>query len=140
MACKVFVDANIFLDFALKREDFLVSKRIFELAESEDIQTFTTPSVIHIVAYWLTKSYGANKTKELILSFLRDTKVIDTDHDVAINAISSRINDIEDALQYFAAMDHKLDYFLTRDKDFIKQALPALPIYLPADFLNEVIG
>ena len=140
MICKVFIDANIFLDFALKREDYLASKRIFELAEDDDIQTFTTAAVIHIVAYWLTKNYGANKTKELILSFLLHTRVIDATHDVAINAISSRINDIEDALQYFAAIHHKLDYFLTRDKDLIKQALPALPIYLPADFLREVIG
>ncbi len=139
MAFKVFLDANILLDFTLKREHYPVSKRIIELAVNSDIEAFTTPAIVHIVAYWLTKSYGDKKTKELILSLLLNVTIIEANHEVTINALSSKINDIEDALQYFTALHHKMDYFLTRDKLFVKQALPALPLYLPERFLSEVI-
>jgi len=139
MAFKVFVDANILLDFTLKRVHHPVSKRIIELAVNNDIEAFTTPAIVHIVAYWLTKSYGNKKAKELILSLLLHVTIIDANHETVINAVGSKIDDIEDALQYFTAVHHKMDYFLTRDKLFAKQALPALPLYLPERFLSEMM-
>ena len=139
MAYKVFLDANLLLDFTLKREHYPVSKEIIELAVGGTIQAFTTPAIIHITAYWLTKNYGNRKAKELLLSLLLHVKVIDATHDVAINALCSKIDDIEDALQYFTALHHKMDYFLTRDKLFVKQALPVLSIYFPEQFLSEVM-
>jgi predicted nucleic acid-binding protein len=141
MVYKVFLDANIILDFTLQREQhYQVSKKIVELAINGDIETYTTPSVVHIIAYWLTKHYGSKKTKELILSLLLHVSIIDASHEITVNALCSKIDDIEDALQYFAALHHKMDYFLTRDKAFAKQATPALPLYFPESFLDEVLN
>jgi len=138
MAFKVFLDANILLDLTLQREQYSVSKKILELASDGSLQLFITPAIVHVIAYWLTKAYGKQKTKELILSLLTDVKVIDANHEVVINAVYSKMDDIEDALQYFTAMQHKLDYFLTRDKLLKKMGIPALPVYTPEDFLKEV--
>ena len=63
MAFKVFLDANILLDFTLKREDYAASKQIIELAISGEILAFTTPAIVHITAYWLTKTYGKAKSR-----------------------------------------------------------------------------
>ena len=139
MAFNVFLDANLLLDFTLIREHYPVSKRVIALAVNNDIEAFTTPAIVHIMSYWLTKAYGEKKAKELILSLLQNVRIIDASHDVIINALSSKINDVEDALQYFTAMHHKMDYFLTRDKLFVKQSLPALPLYFPERFLSEVM-
>ena len=138
MAFKVLVDANIVLDFTLKRDQYEVSKRVFELAIGGDVHVFITPSIVHITAYWLTKAYGKQKAKEIILSLLVDIKVIDANHKVVLNAMYSKIDDIEDALQYFTALHHNLDYVITRDKIFKKMAMPALPVYSPEDFFKEV--
>jgi hypothetical protein len=50
----------------------------------------------------------------------------------------SKIKNIEDALQYYTAMHHKIDYFITQDKDLQKESIPTLPIYTPDEFLKEV--
>lgn len=137
MAFKVFLDANILLDFTLKSDDYEQSRAIIELAVNGDIQAFITPSIVHIVGYWLTKTYGNAKAKELLLTLLTDVTVIDLPHEIAVNALHSKINDIEDALQYYTAIHHKLDYFISRDKQLQKQSIPILAVYTPDEFLTE---
>jgi len=137
MASKVFLDANILLDFTLKRDHYDDSKRIIELAVNGQVQAFITPSIVHIVGYWLTKAYGNAKAKELLLTLLADVYVIDISHEITLNALHSKIKDIEDALQYYTAMHHKLDYFITQDKDMQKESIPVLPVYTPEEFLKE---
>lgn len=137
MASKVFLDANILLDFTLKRNEYEQSKQIIELAINGDIQAYITPSILHIVGYWLSKSYGNTKAKEILLTLLSDVTVIDLPHKVVLTALHSKISDIEDALQYYTAIHYKLDYFISRDKLLQKQSIPILPVYTPDEFLNE---
>jgi predicted nucleic acid-binding protein len=139
MASKVFLDANILLDFTLKRDGYNEAKKIIEFAVKGQIQAYITPAIVHIVGYWLTKAYGNAKAKELLLTLLADVQVIDSDHEITLNALHSKIKDIEDALQYYTAMHHKIDYFITLDKGFKKEAIPALPICMPTEFLTEFV-
>ncbi|NCI47427.1 type II toxin-antitoxin system VapC family toxin [Sediminibacterium soli] len=137
MASKVFLDANILLDLTLKRDNFEQARRIIRLAVDGDIQAFMTPSVVHIVGHWLSKAYGNAKAKEILLTLLADITVIDLPHEIAVNALHSRITDIEDALQYYTAIHHKSDYFISRDRQLQKQGIPALAVYTPEEFLEE---
>jgi hypothetical protein len=73
------------------------------------VNAFVTPAIIHIVGYWLRKFYGIKKAKELLLSLLSDIHSIDIPHEIVINALLSKIDDIEDSLQYCSAIHHKLD-------------------------------
>ena len=138
MASKVFLDANVLLDFTLKREDYEQSKQIIELAVNGSIQAFITPSIVHIAGNWLTKAYGNAKAKELLLTLMADVTVIDLPHEVVLNALHSKITDIEDALQYYTAVHHKLDFFISRDKQLQKQSIPLLPVYTPKELLIEI--
>lgn len=138
MASKVFLDANILLDFTLKRDEYEQSRKIIELAINGAIRAFITPSIVHIVGYWLTKAYGNAKAKEILLTLMADVTVIDLPHEIALNALHSKITDIEDALQYYTAVYHKLDYFISRDKQLQKQGIPVLPVYTPKEFLIEI--
>ena len=135
MASKVFLDANILLDFTLKRDEYEQSKQIIELVINGTIQAFITPSIVHIVGYWLTKAYGNAKAKEMLLTLMADVTVIDLLHEIVLNALHSKITDIEDALQYYTAIHHKLDYFVSRDKQLQKQSIPILPVYTPQELL-----
>jgi predicted nucleic acid-binding protein len=138
MASKVFLDTNILLDFTLKRAEFEQSRKIIELAVNGTIQAFITPSIIHIVGYWLTKAYGNAKAKELLLTLMADVTVIDLPHEIVLNALHSKITDIEDTLPYYTAVHHKLDYFITRDKQLQKRGIPVLPVYTPRELLIEM--
>ena len=136
MAFKVFIDANILLDFTLQRTNYEEAKKIIELILNKELYAFITPAIVHITGYWLTKAYGAKKAKEILLTLLVDIKVIDISHDTTINALHSKINDIEDALQYYCALHHKLDYFITRDGQLKKEGMPSLPILSVSEFLK----
>ena len=135
MAFKVFLDANILLDFTLQRDNYEQSKKIVALAVNGNIQAFITPSILHILGYWLTKYYDKAKAKEILLTLLTDVTIIDLPHEIAVNALHSKITDIEDALQYYSAIHYKLDYFISRDKLLQNQAIPVLPVYMPDEFL-----
>lgn len=54
MASKVFLDANMLLDFTLKRDEYKQLRKIIELAVNGTIQAFNSPSIVHIVDYGLT--------------------------------------------------------------------------------------
>lgn len=136
MATKVFLDANVLLDFALKRSDYALSHKIIELVVDGRIQAFITPSIVHILGYWLTKAYGHFKAKEILLTLLIDIQVIDIGHTITVNALHSKIKGIEDALQYYTAIHNKLDYFITLDKALKKEATPNLPICTCEEFLR----
>lgn len=140
MAYKVFLDTNVLLDFTLKRDHYRSAKSIVELAITGAIKAYVTPSILHILGYWLTKAYGNAKAKELLLTLLADVAVIDLPHETAVNALHSKISDIEDALQYYAAVHHKLDYFISWDKQLQKQDIPILRVLTPETFLKEWNG
>jgi predicted nucleic acid-binding protein len=138
MAYKIFLDANILLDFVLKREEhYHDARQIIELIINNRAQAVITSSVLHIAGYWITKAYGSTKAKELLLTLLVDVKVIDIPHEVALTALHSKIDDIEDALQYYTAIHHKVNYFISRDKQLQKDSIPVLPVYTPNEFLKE---
>lgn len=137
MAYKIFIDANVLLDFTLKRAAYNESKQIVELAVKGKVEAFITPSIIHIVGYWLAKAYDASTAKKLFLTLLADIQVIDINQEVAMLALHSKINDIEDALQYYTAIHHKLDFFISSDKKQIKEGLAVLPVVSPKDFILD---
>lgn len=140
MVSKIFIDANILLDFLLKRTDYEDAKSIVQLAIDKKVRAYITPSIVHIVGYWVAKTYGNAKAKELLLALLSDITVIDSNHQITLIALHSKIDDIEDALQYYTAIQHKLDFFISRDKKLQKSGIASLPIFQMAEFLKLTNG
>lgn len=139
MASKILLDANILIEFLLERNNFQLSQRLLKGLIDSPHKLFVTPSIIHITSYWVKKSLGTETTKTLLLELLADIKTIDCDHKTVVLAINSAMTDIEDALQYYTALQHRLDYIITFDQHFQKQAIPTLPIYSPQEFLITFI-
>jgi predicted nucleic acid-binding protein len=137
MAVRIFLDANVLLDYALRRDHFDDANAIVNLVINQGFRAFISSSVLHIAGYWLTKDMGSKKAKEFLLLLLEDIEVIDIPHETAVIALSSKFADIEDALQYYAAIHHKIDYFISRDKQLKKAAIPILPVYTPQEFITE---
>jgi predicted nucleic acid-binding protein len=137
MAFRVLLDVNIILDFTLGRPEYENARKLVELVVAGKIQAYVTPSIVHMTAYWLTKSYGTDKTKEVMLTLLADIQVIDISHETTVSALHSKMIGIDDALQYYTALHHKLDYFISRDKGLQKAAIPILPVYSPEEFLKS---
>jgi predicted nucleic acid-binding protein len=138
MASKVFLDANCLLDLILKRAGFQDAADVIQLGINGDIQLCTTPSVIHVTAYYTSKAFNSQHSKLVLLTLLNDVQIIDCDHATAVMAINSGIDDIEDALQYFTALKFGADYFISSDKKLKKAAIPQLPVYTTTELLREL--
>ena len=138
MASKVFAEANLLLDLILNRSGNSMATRLMQLAIEGTIQLYTTPAVIHVTAYFTAQSFTNLQTKQIILTLLTDIQVIDCDHDTALSAVNSNMDDLEDALQYYTAIKFKMDYFISSDKKLQKSAIPQLPVYTPAELLDEL--
>lgn len=94
MGFKAFEDANLLLDFTLQRDKYVPARDIVQLVIDGTIILYTTPAILHIVAYGVAKAYGNVKAKELPLVLLADLKIIDCDHATALMAINSSFDDI----------------------------------------------
>ncbi len=139
MAYKIFLDANVILDHSLKRKGYEDVKNIFLAIESGILKAYINSSILHILYYILNKELSNKICKEILINILTETTIIDTPQEVAINAIVSKFDDTEDALQYYTAMHHKLEYFITSDRKLKKEATSLLPIYYPSEFIKEFL-
>lgn len=128
MASKVFLDANIILDYVLKRHNYIQIRTLFELEQKSKIRFYMSSSILHIIGYFLTKLIGSILAKTTILKLLDVIHIIDGSHDTAILALQNQNPDIEDALQYQIALKNKMDYFISGDKNFQKYGSEILPI------------
>lgn len=137
MVHNLFLDVNIILDYALKRPKWYgLSKSVLQKIVEGTYSGTVSPVAVHIASYILKKHLGPDKTKKIMLALLNDVMVIDTPHKVILQAMSSDWPDIEDAIQYFTALHHRVDLIVSRDEGLIKKAMPALPVLHPQDFVK----
>lgn len=138
MASKIILDTNIILDLVLQRSnDYAELHKIYNAIVSGIFRAYTTTSIIQICSYWLEKAMGVNNSKKTLTALLNDLQVIDAPHNVVVAALLSNMTDFEDALQYYTALHHNIEIFISRDKHFIKSASPNLPVYPPLEFVKK---
>src|SRR3972149_1106332 len=120
---RVFVDTDVVLDLLTKREPFFQSAiLLFNLAEQKEIDAYISPISISNLFYILRKINGnaaaisAINKPRFILGIVRmDQRVVDF-------ALTSGFNDIEDALQYYTAVENNMEVLITRNvKDYKKR-------------------
>ena len=139
MAFRIFLDANVLLDLTLKREvaAYAAARKLIEWAVNGRVQVFITNAVLQETGNWLMRAYGPDRAKELLLALLAEVQLIEAGQETAVGALHSRMVNINDALSYYAALHQRLDYYITRDKDMLKAAIPVLPVCTPEEFLEQ---
>jgi predicted nucleic acid-binding protein len=137
MAFRIFVDADVLLDFLLKRSGYQIVRRLMEWAVRGRVQLFTSPAVLRDIARELGRAYGPIQAKELLLALLAVLQVVDAGYETAVNAVQSKIDNIPGAISYHTALDHRLDYFITHDTSLLQVVNSVLPVYTAIDFINR---
>ncbi|MFD2203051.1 type II toxin-antitoxin system VapC family toxin [Shivajiella indica] len=140
MAFKVFFDANIILDFFLKRkgnEDSITN--IFRLVDEEKIEPYLSISILQICAYYLERAHGATLAKQILERILNDFKIITGDKLTVLHAIKSDLTEIEDAIHYFMALENKMEAIVTSELKFIKYSSPTMPILTAQDLVFNIL-
>ena len=134
MSSKIYLDVNIILDYFLDRDGKDNAKLVLDEISKGKYRGYISGSIIHILSYFLERLYGTQKTKEVILAIIQDFEIIDMPKEIVIQYLHSKMSDIEDALQYYVALHHKLDFFISNDKQLKKESIPTLPVFNCAEF------
>ena len=137
MSNRIYLDANILLDYVLDRPDKESAAKILRLINNGNIKAFISSSIIHILSYVLSKTFSIEKTKEVIISIIHDIELIDMPKEIVLQSLNSKMNDIEDALQYHIALYNKIDFFISNDKQLKKESIPNLPVINTSEFIKS---
>lgn len=135
---RVFVDTNIIVDLIADRQPFSkFAIEIFEKAERNEVQLFTSSHSIATTHYLLKKYLEEKKLREVIYNVLEYVQIIAIDQDIIKKGLKSKHKDFEDALQMLCAYNiEKLNYIVTRNiKDFKNSEIPAFP---PDELLTKI--
>ncbi len=138
MAYKLFVDSDILLDVLLIRQPhFESSVSIFHLREKHQVELFTSPSIILNTNYIAQKQSNKKRALEGVVEILKTVEIIETTKKVLVNCFNNKNLDVEDAVQYFTALqNNSVNYYVTRNiKHFVFKNMD-LPVLTPFQFLK----
>lgn len=134
----VFLDTDVAFDLISKREPFFTDALpLLQMAGRRQVQLQISEASLATLMYLSFDIYKLENARERLLYFVEACEVFSGGKSVFIQAMASDFKDKEDALQYYIALRHHSDYFLTRNTGDYKQAMERLPVFSPSDFLRN---
>jgi predicted nucleic acid-binding protein len=133
---KVFIDADVILDFMTGREPFaLDAAKLLSLSDRKKIHGCTT-GLVFSNAYYVLRKLGTHaKVIEKLKQLSRLVDIVDLSKIAVVDALGSGFSDFEDALQNYACLSAKADVIVTRNTKDFKQS--ELVVMTPQQYLNR---
>ena len=132
---KIFLDTNVILDVLVKREPFYIdSSKVLTLVNEKIVSGYISAITINNIYYILRKLKDKETAKTFITETMESFEIIPLTKDILSQANKISIDDYEDGIQFFSALDCGCDFLITRnDKDY-----PSLGIRImtPTEFIN----
>ena len=135
---KVFLDTNVVLDHALNREFANEAQKILYMAEHSEIDCFISSGALYTLAYVLEKAIrDISVVREKLLLYLSlATPVSNLPFNFEQALTDEAFDDIEDAFQYYTALQAGCSFFITANiKDFKKGEITKLLVLKPDDYV-----
>lgn len=125
---KLLVDTNIVIDLLTRRKEFYQPASIlFTLSDNKEIILAISSLTFANTFYLITKELNAQKAKEILRNFKLLVTVLPMDDKIIDLSLNSNFKDFEDAIQYYTAVENKLDIIITRNlKDFKLSKIPVM--------------
>ena len=116
---KIFLDANILVSVLNKEYPlFTYTSRIVSLADNRKFTLFTSPVCLAITFYFAEKKYKSISAKKRIQILCEHISVAPVNKSAVLQSLQNpAINNFEDGLEYYAAMESKCDCIITEDID-----------------------
>lgn len=130
---KVFLDANIIIDFLADRGVFTgQAKKLFATAlSSQNIGLTTSTHALATTFYILNKLGNTAVLKNTLLRLTELVEVLDVTRDAVVKALlDASFTDFEDGIQFHTARSQQgIDFIITRNlKDFSNSTIPAISV------------
>lgn len=136
---RVFLDTNAFVDMLLTREEKKFNedaKTLFQIAvENEQIELFVS-SVSIATSFYLGRKYP--RTIDKIRSLLDVINPLPVDDRDVKYALSTKMEDKEDAMQLSCALSNGCNVIISRDVNHFSES--TVPVLEPEQFLRYLLG
>ncbi len=125
---KLLVDTNIIVDLLSKREEFYRSaSNLFSLSDNHKVKLSISSLTFANTYYILSRELKPDKAKEILRKFKLLVHVLPLDEKIIDLSLNSGFRDFEDAIQYYTAVENKLEIIITRNlKDFRLSKIPVM--------------
>jgi predicted nucleic acid-binding protein len=134
---KLFIDTNVMIDIIDTRLPFYDdAAKLIVLAEKGQTEIIASSLSFINTFYVLEKTHPKDDLKEALKKFRIICGVSNIDELNIDKSLHSGFNDFEDAVQYFSAIQHKCDVFITRNKKDFKNS--EIPIMTASEFLASI--
>ena len=133
---KIFLDTNIILDL-IERDatGFTIASFLYDSLLQEKKLLYCSPTTVAITYYYFEKFYRQKKKiKESMTEVFRHFNFTTENHTIVKAVLASKFSDVEDAIQYFSAMESKADVIITKNVfDYIQ---PNVEVLTPELFIE----
>jgi len=124
---RIFLDANILVS-VLNKEYPLFSNtaRILSLADNKKFTVLTSPVCLAIAFYFAEKKSGTPLAKKKIEILFNKLSITDIGKKEVLQSLQNKkVNDFEDGLEYYAAINSSCDVIITEEiSDFYFSSIP----------------
>ena len=111
---RIFLDTNVVIDFLGERVKFIDDAiSIMCMAENREIEILCSSLTFSNAAYILRHGYTLEEIKEKLSLFSQISTITTVDENVAKLVLKSNFKDLEDAMQYYSALQAGADYIVT---------------------------
>ena len=124
----LFVDSDIILDLLARRYPFHKSAdELFTYADAGKITCNISSLCFSNVHYVLTKGVGKSSSRKILTRFKALVNVLSVNDKIIDLALASDFTDLEDAIQYYTAIERQCELLLTRNlKDYRESQIPVM--------------
>jgi len=115
---RVFLDANILVTVLCNEYPRLTyCARVLSLCDDQRFQVYTSPLCLAIGAYFAEKKNGRKLAKKKIEMLVEKLKITTVDDSSAMRTVANKkVDEFEDGLEYYSAVDAKCLCIITYDK------------------------
>ena len=121
---RVFVDTNVFLDIALRRERYHESLIVFKAIKERIFEGYVADITLVNIDYVSRKMEG--DVLRFLAAIERYHTIVGADNRVIRDAMALGHDDFEDAVQYRLASEYQCDCIVTNDASFYSGEIETL--------------
>jgi predicted nucleic acid-binding protein len=115
---RIFLDANVLVSVLNKEYPlFTLSSRILSLGDTKSFQIYTSPVCLAIAFYFAEKKYRTKTARQKINILCDHIEIAEATASSVKKCLDNpRVNDFEDGLEYYAAIENKCSCIITEDE------------------------
>ena len=126
---RLLIDTNVIIDLLAKRPGFYdEAAELFSLCDQKRLRMAISSLSFANTNYTLTKHTSSREARQILRKFKVLVEILSLDDKITELALNDEdFPDFEDGLQYYSALENRIDIIITRNKkDFQNSKIPVL--------------